>query len=246
MKVGKEEAVGMLAAVEMWVKRDHQAEWRRWLSWLNTIGTQVSKVQGVTFSVAETTELSNRTPTLTVRWDRKQIGISGSAVAAQLLEGEPRIATNGGRDRGDEAAIVMTPYMMAPGDENVVAQRLVAVLSNAPKPEAARPLAAPAADLGGQWDVQIDYAANTSTHTLFIRQSGNRLEGSHQGNFVSRDLTGTIDGAAVQIASAYTERHGDSLNYTFTGTVNGNEMSGALNMGEYLQARWKAKRHQYQ
>ena len=29
-KVGKEEAIGMLMAVEMWVKRDHDAEWKRW------------------------------------------------------------------------------------------------------------------------------------------------------------------------------------------------------------------------
>ena len=35
-KVGREETLGMLAAVEAWVKRDHQAEWKTWLSWLNT------------------------------------------------------------------------------------------------------------------------------------------------------------------------------------------------------------------
>lgn len=28
MKVGKEEAMGMLMAVEMWAKRDHDAEWK--------------------------------------------------------------------------------------------------------------------------------------------------------------------------------------------------------------------------
>ena len=30
LKVGKEDAIGMLMAVEMWVKRDHEAEWKRW------------------------------------------------------------------------------------------------------------------------------------------------------------------------------------------------------------------------
>src|SRR5215813_3977838 len=33
MKVGKEEAMGMLMAVEMWVKRDHKAEWTQWMGW---------------------------------------------------------------------------------------------------------------------------------------------------------------------------------------------------------------------
>ena len=31
-KVGREETIGMLAAVEAWVKRDHQGEWKKWLS----------------------------------------------------------------------------------------------------------------------------------------------------------------------------------------------------------------------
>ena len=35
MKVGKEEAMGMLAAVEMWEKRDHDAEWKQWTAWLD-------------------------------------------------------------------------------------------------------------------------------------------------------------------------------------------------------------------
>src|SRR6185436_2362766 len=37
MKLGKEEAIGMLMAVEMWAKRDHKAEWSRWMGWLDHI-----------------------------------------------------------------------------------------------------------------------------------------------------------------------------------------------------------------
>jgi len=31
--------------------------------------------------------------------------------------------------------------------------------------------------------------------------------------------------------------------YTFTGTVKGEEMAGDVNLGEYLDARFTAKRH---
>ncbi len=41
LKVGKEDAIGMLMAVEMWVKRDHEAEWKRWNGWLDTISQRV-------------------------------------------------------------------------------------------------------------------------------------------------------------------------------------------------------------
>jgi L-seryl-tRNA(Ser) seleniumtransferase len=245
MKVGKEEAIGMLMAVEMWVKRDHKAEWNRWMAWLDAIATQVSRIEGVATSITETTQLSNRTPSLTIRWDRKRLGISGAELARHLLDTEPRIATPGGRDRDDEASISITPYQMASGEERIVAEKIYAALSRAPRQITPAHPAAPASEVSGQWDVQIEYVASASTHTLHLKQAGNRLEGSHQGNFVSRDLTGTIDGNTVQISSSYTERHGDALSFRFTGTVVGETMSGTLDMGEYLTAKWTARKHDY-
>ena len=41
-KVGKEEAIGMLTAVETWVKRDHDAEWKQWTGWLDHIARRGS------------------------------------------------------------------------------------------------------------------------------------------------------------------------------------------------------------
>jgi hypothetical protein len=245
MKVGKEEAIGMLMAIEMWVKRDHKAESSRWLAWLDSIAAHVSRIEGVTTSISETTELSNRTPSLTIRWDRKRLGISGAALAKHLFDTEPRIATAGGRDRGDEASISITPYMMSAGEEKIVAEKIHAALSNAPRREAPAPTSAPASDVTGQWDLRIEYLASTSTHTLHLKQAGNRIEGSHQGDFVARDLYGTIDGNTVQISSLYTERHGDALSFRFTGTVAGDSISGTLDMGEYLAAKWTAKKHDY-
>jgi L-seryl-tRNA(Ser) seleniumtransferase len=48
MKVGKEEAIGMLMAVEMWARRDHDAEWTTWVSWLDNISKRVTAIPGVT------------------------------------------------------------------------------------------------------------------------------------------------------------------------------------------------------
>jgi len=81
-----------------------------------------------------------------------------------------------------------------------------------------------------------------SRHTLFLRQRGNDLDGAHQGDFVTRDLSGVVDGDSVVIRSAYTEEHGDALGFAFTGRISGDEMAGSLDMGEYLAARWTARR----
>ena len=132
--------------------------------------------------------------------------------------------------------------MMAAGDERTVADRLVAVLSKPPAQNDTATPAAPAADITGQWNVKIQYAAAASNHTLHITQKGNDLGGFHQGEFNTREITGTIDGDAIRIRSAYGEQHGDSINLTFSGKVTGDQMSGALDMGEYLGATWTAAR----
>jgi L-seryl-tRNA(Ser) seleniumtransferase len=131
---------------------------------------------------------------------------------------------------------------MAPGDERIVADRLVAILSKPPaQTEPATP-AAPASDISGQWNVTIQYAATTSTHTLYLTQKGNELGGFHRGEFMTREISGAIDGDAVRIRSAFGEQHGDAINLTFSGKVSGDQMAGALDMGEYLGATWAATR----
>jgi L-seryl-tRNA(Ser) seleniumtransferase len=244
--VGKEEAIGMLMAVEMWVKRDHDAEWKRWTAALDHIARRVTAVDGVTTTIAQPAGLSNRTPSLRVFWNRQQFGVAGDEIVRTLLETDPRIATAAAGGGGDPArtGVSITPYMMNPGDETIVADRLHAVLTARLKPRAtAAAPAAPAADLSGQWDVRIEYAASVSNHALHLRQRNNQIDGSHQGDFVSRDLSGTIEGDAVRLRSSYTEQHGDALSFTFSGKATADQMSGTLDMGEYLTATWTARRH---
>ena len=68
-KIGKEEIMGMLAAVEAWVRRDHAAEWQTWLSYLDHIAQRVRGIDSVLTSVKDPTGLSNRAPVLTISWD---------------------------------------------------------------------------------------------------------------------------------------------------------------------------------
>ena len=143
---------------------------------------------------------------------------------------------------GMKTGVSITPYMLAAGEEKIVADRLRSVLANPPRKDPVTEPTTPTADLTGHWDVRIEYAAGTSTHGLFLRQQGNDLDGSHRGDFITRDLTGTIDGNRVRIHSAYGEEHGDALSFTFTGTVTGDTMTGTLDMGEYLGAAWTGVR----
>lgn len=243
LKVGKEEAIAMLMAVEMWMKRDHDAEWKEWMARLDRIGRRVSSIDGVRTAIQEPEGLSNKSPVLRVLWSRDRLGVSGDTIARTLLDGDPRIAlfpARNGQDRS-ETGVSVNPYMLSAGEEKIIADRLYAVLSNPPQDPVVQ-MAAPAGDVSGRWDVRIDYAASTSTHTLHLRQSGSDIDGTHQGEFVARDVAGTIAGNTVKLRSSVTEQHGDSLSFTFSGTVTGDDMSGTLDMGEYLSANWNATR----
>lgn len=252
MKVGKEEMIGMLAAVEMWAQRDHVKEDEMWTGWMQQIADRVTKISGVTASIRQPRGIDNHSPGLSINWDPAHLGITGQQVSEILMATEPRVALGGGgggRGRGaanpNQTGISITAYQMRPDEVKVVADRVYAVLSAqrpAWKPEAPQ---TPAGDLTGEWDVEIQFAAGTGAHRLYFKQDGNRLVGTHQGEFVSRDISGTISGDEVRFTSALGEAHGAALTYRFTGKVNGDTISGPLDMGEYLSAKWTAKRHTF-
>ncbi len=128
-KVGREEMIGMLAAVETWKKRDHAAEWKTWLSWLDKIAKKVSTIAGVTTSVFEPTELSNRSPVLKIYWDPSKLNITGEEVAEELGRNKPRVAI-GSETKDNQTSINITTGQMQQGDEKVVADRIYGVFFN--------------------------------------------------------------------------------------------------------------------
>jgi L-seryl-tRNA(Ser) seleniumtransferase len=242
MKVGKEEIVGALAAVEAWVKRDDKAIWQHMMDQMNHIAKRVTTIPGVTTEVREPEGLSNRSPVLAVRWDAAKLGISGQQLAQILDTTDPRILV--GVSRGAQNGISVTAFNLKPGDEKIIADRVHAVLSAPPAQKPQEAPRTPAADLTGVWDVQIEFRAGAGSHTLSLRQQDGRIQGVHRGEFVERDLSGVIDGDSVRLQSRLPERAiGNALSFTFTGKVEGDTMSGELDMGEYLKARWSAKRH---
>lgn len=241
-KVGKEEAMAMLAAVEMWVQRDHDAEFERWESWLKTIARRVSAIGSVKTEVTQPDSLSNRTPSLSITWNEKKLGVSGQTVVDTLYEAEPRIALNtAGDDDPARTGVSVTPYMLQPGEEKTIADALVRILTDPPAPPA--PPRPPSVDATGAWTLDIEYlAGSSSAHRLELTQDGAEITGTHTGEYVSRKATGSVDGKSVTVRSTLSESSGDALDFTFTGTLKGDSMSGELNMGEYLKATWRAER----
>lgn len=254
-KVGKEEQIGMLAAVEAWVNRDHPKEEATWTNYLENIAKRVSSIEGITTNIRQPQGLDNRTPTLTISWDPNKFNATGADISTLLSTTKPRIAmSSGGGGRGAAAAstapatpttsISLAAWMMQPGDDKIVGDRIYAALT-AKRPPLVETMAAPAADLKGRWDVTIDYFTEKSAHKFIIEaQDGNFMKGSHQGTFTTNELVGTIEGNQVKFQSS-SRMLGDNVPFTFSGTVNGNDMSGNIHHGEYLTSTFTAKRYIY-
>ena len=244
-KVGREEMIGMLAAVEAWVSMDHDAQWKKWLSWLDIIGKKLTTLDGIKATIHEPKELSNHSPFLVVSWDPAKLNLTGEELAEELGRTTPRIAVgSGGKNRkepGVATSIDITTGQMQPGEELVVADRIYALLTKK-RPVQEALSKAPAANIGGRWDMNIEFFSSTSKHTIYLEQDGNWLQGTHQGDFSIQDLTGTIEGGLVKLKST-ARRPGDHITYLFSGTLAGEEIKGAIYLGEYRTANFTAKRN---
>ncbi|WP_411273273.1 PLP-dependent transferase [Daejeonella sp.] len=255
-KVGKEEQIGMLAAVEAWTKRDHPKEELLWTSYLENIAKRVSAIPGITADIRQPLGLDNRTPNLTISWDPNKFNATGPDISTYLSTTKPRIAMSAGNGAGGGGAttatstaspttyISLAAWMMQPGDDKIVGDRIFAAL-NMKRPPLTDTMAAPSADLKGRWDVTVDYFNEKSAHKFIIEaQDGNFMKGSHQGTFTTNELVGTIEGNEIKFQSA-SRMMADNVPFTFSGTVNGNDMSGKIHHGEYLTSTFTAKKFIY-
>lgn len=241
-KVGKEEMLGMLAAVEAWTTRDHQKEWDTWIGWLDHIVKKVTKIKGVTTSVKEPVDLNNRAPMLVIQWDPKKLNITGEQVAEDCAR-KPRRLAIGSADSDTIASINVTPNQMKAGQEAEVADRLYKLLAKK-RPALTTELKPAKVNLSGHWEVTIEFFSSTSTHSLFLEQEGNWIQGVHQGEFSSREVVGIVEENQVKIKSGL-HLPGDHVTFLFHGTATDESMTGSVFLGEYLNAKYKAKKASY-
>lgn len=127
MKVNKEEVLGMLVALERYLSKDHELDWKLWETQIRLIRDSAISVAGVEAEI-HVPEIANHVPSLRIKWDQKRLGMSYSEFSERLRNGHPSIETMGGEDRVD-----VTTWMMRPGQERIVARRIKHVLESALK-----------------------------------------------------------------------------------------------------------------
>lgn len=149
LKVGKEEIMGILAAIEYWSQADLGALNKEWQRRVERIQKLVETVPGVTSDISIPEE-GNSYPTLTVKWDEEKFGLTIAQCDQQLRDGDPRIevltdsnpsgvlarlrqnqASGGKGGRPDQLQIIS--MTLQPGEDLIVGNRLRQILDKARK-----------------------------------------------------------------------------------------------------------------
>jgi uncharacterized pyridoxal phosphate-dependent enzyme len=138
MKVAKEEIVGLVAAVDWFLKQDDVAIETQCRQRADRIAKQLSAIPTVQTQVF-VPEVANHVPHLLITYDQNRVKITGAEVMQKMRAGKPRIELNpstGGAPAsaglpGGPNTIVVGVWMLQPGEEMVVAKRLLEVLQGA-------------------------------------------------------------------------------------------------------------------
>lgn len=138
MKVAKEEIVGLVAAVDWFLKQDDAAMEAEYRNRADRIAKELSSIPTVQTQVF-IPEVANHVPHLLISYDQSRIRITGAEVKHKMREGRPRIELNpstGGAPasaglQGGPNTIVVGVWMLQPGEDAVVAKRLREVLQAA-------------------------------------------------------------------------------------------------------------------
>ena len=122
-KVGKEEIIGMVKALEIYLKEDHDALTQEWQARLERISRELTKVPGVSTSFFMP-DIANHVPHMQISWDSR-VPLEPKQVSQTLRKSKPSIVIGGGEGR---QGLTMCSFMLQPGEDRIVAEQLSRVL----------------------------------------------------------------------------------------------------------------------
>ena len=119
-KVCKEEIAGLIAALDLFVKTDHEAEWAAWRAKSEVIASAVDDIPGLEVKI-EDNDPNRQGPAVAVYFRSGWQGPDTAAVLARLAAREPSIRAGSGNYDNE---LFITPVTLRDGEEHIVARAL--------------------------------------------------------------------------------------------------------------------------
>jgi uncharacterized pyridoxal phosphate-dependent enzyme len=119
-KVGKEEILGMVKALELFLAEDHEALAKEWQGRLEGISRELTKVPGVSTSFF-VPDIANHVPHMSITWNADRISLTPEQASKLLRSSKPSIVIGSGEGR---PGLAMNSFMLQPGEDKIVAAQL--------------------------------------------------------------------------------------------------------------------------
>jgi L-seryl-tRNA(Ser) seleniumtransferase len=123
-KVGKEEILGMVKALELFLAEDHEALAKEWQARLEMISGEITKLPGVRTSFF-IPDIANHVPHMRITWDAGRISLTPQQVSKLMRSSKPSIVIEPGEE---QPGLEMNSFMLQPGEDKIVAGQLSRVL----------------------------------------------------------------------------------------------------------------------
>ncbi|HJP30890.1 MAG TPA: hypothetical protein QGF95_10085 [Candidatus Latescibacteria bacterium] len=97
-------------------------------------------------------------------------------------------------------------------------------------------------DLSGEWQLELKFLLGEASYQLSLDQADGGVSGRYRSQYGEQDISGSVgaDGAVQLRTGVHYQACG--AGYTFTGRIDGDRMTGEVDLGEYWKASWSATR----
>jgi len=229
MKVGKEEVVGAVVALDRWINAQSAKDERdQWLPRLRRIERHLTDIAGVTTEIMSWAG-SVTAIRLKIAWDLATIPFDAEMLRLALLEQRPRILLHD--FWSTPTSIIVDPVNLSDDEAEIVGRALAdpfrrpaSIAREVPPQEAA-------VDISGAWHVEMTFLHGSTTQQFDIRQTGHVLQGTHKAGETTGIISGEVCGRRVRFEAAH-ERIPIWLFYSFDGEVSDDgSLIGTVRLG---------------
>jgi len=124
MKVGKEEIVGLLAALEWYLGVDHAKLMRTYEDQVRYLVEEFSGLEGVCARRSFPSEAGQPMPRAEIVFDEEKLGMTRDEILARLWQGSPAISLA----PAGEGGVYVNPQTLIPGQERIISARVREVI----------------------------------------------------------------------------------------------------------------------
>ncbi|WP_426420488.1 hypothetical protein [Bradyrhizobium genosp. A] len=229
MKVGKEEMVGALFALDRWINFQSAKDERdQWVRRLKRIQDLLGLLPGVTTKVLSWAG-SVTAIRLKVIWDTDIIPFDAEGLRLALLQRRPRILIHD--FWSTPTSIIIDPVNLSDDEAEIVGCALVAAFRQPhfiaqPAPDVRAEI-----DVSGRWRVEMQFLHGSATHHIEVQQSEEIISGVHDTGSSAGALSGGVHGRHVRFEAAH-EQVPIALFYGFDGELTEDgSISGTVRLG---------------